>query len=89
MALTVRFLIRRLRMRRLNHSPAVTPVAYRPTGARAAASAISVLSFVKGSRGIECPGRVKNTSDQRSYEAWALGGGLRTGIQEARSAGGK
>jgi hypothetical protein len=65
-------------MRRRNHSPAVAPVAYRPSGAPAAASAISVLSFVRGSRTAECPGRVKNTSDQRSYEACALGGGLRT-----------
>ena len=68
-------------MRRWNHSPAVAPVVYRPSGARAAASAISALSFVRGSRRTECAGRVKNTSDQRSYKAWAFGGGLRTGIR--------
>src|SRR6266702_293032 len=72
-------------MRRRNHSPAVTLVAYRLSGARAAASAISVLSSVRGARGTECPGRVKNTSDQRSNEAWTFGGGLRMGTQEVRS----
>ncbi len=70
-------------MRRLNHSPAVAPVAYWPSGARTTASAISVLSFARGARGTVFPGRVKNTSDHRSNEAWAFGGGLRDGTHEA------
>jgi hypothetical protein len=74
-------------MRRRNHSPAVVPVVYGPSGARAAASAISVLSFVRGARETDSPGRVKNTSDQRSNEAWAFGGVLRMGPQETTRSG--
>ena len=61
---------------RMSHSSAVTPGAYFPGGARATAAAICGLSSARWWSITVSFGRVKKTSDQRSYCAWSFGGGL-------------
>ena len=61
---------------RASHSSAVVPGSYFPAGAFATASAIIALLLARWWSSTVSFGRVKKTSDQRSYCAWALGGGL-------------
>ena len=77
--LTVLFLILWFLMRLANHDRAVWPVLnLLGSGEEATASAIIGLFSVRARSSLSLLGRLKKTSDQRSYAAWSLGGGLHT-----------
>lgn len=87
--LTVLFLILWFLIRRMNQSLAVAPVSYFPGGTFAMASAIIGLSSDRARSSMEFPGRVKNTSDQRSYFPCSFGGGLDKAVSKYQEHDGK